>query len=73
MKFYLVSTIRGHFQLFTNKKDAIAYKKEHDVAQKEYGHFEYEVTQVIIKKKQDVLDLMNNVAGSPEDHWQGIF
>ena len=73
MKFYLVSTIGGHFQLFTNKKDAIAYKKKHDVVQKEYMREEYEVTQVIIKKKQDVLDLINNVAGSPEDAWNGFF
>ena len=27
MKFYLVHTPHGHFQLFTNKKDANAYKK----------------------------------------------
>ena len=73
MKFYLVSTIKGHFQLFTNKKDANAYKKENDELQKEYMREEYEVTQVIIKKKQDVLDLMNSVAGSPEDAWDGFF
>ena len=73
MKFYLVSTIGGHFQLFTNKKDANAYKKEHDELQKEYRREEYEVTQVIIKKKQDVLDLMNSVAGSPMSAWDGFF
>tara|TARA_A100000172_G_scaffold32717_1_gene19635 strand:+ start:210 stop:431 length:222 start_codon:yes stop_codon:yes gene_type:complete len=73
MKFYLVSTIRGHFKLFTNKKDAIAYKKEHDVLQKEYDRPEYEVTQVVIKKKQDVLYLVNFLGGSPEYAWDGFF
>tara|TARA_R100000773_G_C4153422_1_gene74422 strand:+ start:73 stop:294 length:222 start_codon:yes stop_codon:yes gene_type:complete len=69
MKFYLVSTIRGNFKLFTNKKDAIAYKKEHDKLKKEYHRSEYEVTQVVIKKKQDVINLVNPLAGEPEEEW----
>lgn len=73
MKFYLVSTIRGHFQLFTNKKDAFAYKKENNPLQLEHGRHEYEVTQVVIKKKKDVLNLVNSLGGSPEDEWNGFF
>tara|TARA_R100000697_G_scaffold85723_1_gene97735 strand:+ start:587 stop:808 length:222 start_codon:yes stop_codon:yes gene_type:complete len=73
MKFYLVSTIRGHFKLFTNKKDANRYKKEQDVWQKHHMREPYEVTQVIIKKKQDVINLLNDLGGSPEDAWDGFF
>tara|TARA_Y100001937_G_scaffold25768_1_gene36936 strand:- start:117 stop:374 length:258 start_codon:yes stop_codon:yes gene_type:complete len=73
MKFYLVSTIRGHFKLFTNKKDAIAYKKEHDVLQKEYDRLEYKITHVVIKKKQDVLNLVNSLAGEPEEEWGAFY
>tara|TARA_R100001594_G_scaffold150435_1_gene211589 strand:- start:1170 stop:1391 length:222 start_codon:yes stop_codon:yes gene_type:complete len=73
MKFYLVSTIQGHFQLFTNKKDANAYKKEHDELQKDYMREEYEVTQVIIKKKQDVINFVNRLGGQPGEQWDGFF
>ena len=73
MKFYLVSTIRGHFKLFTNKKDAIAYKKEHDVFQKEYDRSEYKVTQVVIKNKQDVINFVDPLAGKPEEEWVAFY
>ena len=70
MKFYLVNSTRGHFQLFTNKKDANAYKKEHDWP--EYGN-EFEVSQVVIKNKNDVLHLVNILSGEPEEAWQNIY
>jgi len=73
MIFYLVSTIGGHFQFFTNKKDANAYKKEHDALQKMYEREEYEVTQVVIKKKQDVINLVNRLGGQPGEQWDGFF
>ena len=69
MKFYLVSTVQGHFQLFTNAKEAIAYKKEVNPIQLENGRSEYQITHVVIKKKQDVLNLVNNLSGTEEEAW----
>ena len=69
MKFYLVSTIRGHFQLFTNAKEAIAYKKEVNPVQLANDRSEYQITHVVIKKKQDVLRLVNNLSGTAEEAW----
>ena len=69
MKFYLVHVMRGHFQLFTNKKDAMAYKKEVNPLQVELEANEYEVTQVVIKNKNDVIDLVNRLSGTPDEAW----
>ena len=69
MKFYLVSTIQGHFQLFTNAKEAIAYKKEVNPIQLASDRNEYQITHVVIKKKQDVLNLVNSLAGTEEEAW----
>ena len=70
MIFYLVSTIGGHFQLFTNKKDANAYKKEHDWLDQGQN---YEVRKVIIKNKKDVLDLVNGLSGGPDQSWDAFY
>lgn len=71
MIFYLVHTSHGHFQLFTNKKDAIAYKKEHDWPE----HYDrtFEVSQVVIKNKNDVLDLVNRLSGDPDEEWNVFY
>ena len=69
MKFYLVSTVQGHFQLFTNAKEAIAYKKEVDAIQLANDRSEYQITHVVIKKKKDVLRLVNDLAGTADEAW----
>lgn len=73
MKFYLVSTIGGHFKLFTNKKDAIAYKKEVNPLHVEMDKHEFEVTQVVIKNKQDVINLVNPLGGEQGEQWDAFY
>lgn len=70
MKFYLVSAIQGHFKLFTNKKDALAYKKEYDWPEKDNV---FEVSQVVIKNKNDVLNLVNSLTGDPDEKWDQFY
>ena len=70
MQFYLTATRRGHFKLFINKKDALAYKKEHDWPEQNNV---FEVSQVVIKNKNDVLNLVNGLSGSPGEKWDAFY
>ena len=70
MIFYIAQVEYGNFQLFTNKKDALAYKKKHDWLDQGQN---YEVRKVIIKNKKDVLDLVNGLSGGPDQSWDAFY
>ena len=70
MKFYLVRTAYGHFHLFTNKKDANAYKEQHDEPEQ---HIEFKVSQVVIKNKNEMLNFVNCLSGEPDETWQSRY
>tara|TARA_R100001086_G_scaffold120890_1_gene62242 strand:- start:349 stop:618 length:270 start_codon:yes stop_codon:yes gene_type:complete len=59
---------RGHFQFFTNKKDALAYKKYLENRYSENGK-EYRVTKITLKNKNQFITFLNNLSCQENEGW----
>jgi len=68
MIIYMTKTIRGHFQFFTNKKDALAHKKYLENLYSESGK-EYETHKITLKNKNEWLKFLNNLSCNEEEAW----
>ena len=68
MILYMTTAMRGHFQFFTNKKDALAHKKYLENLYSESGK-EYETYKITLKNKNEWLKFLNNLSCSEDETW----
>ncbi len=68
MILYMTTAMRGHFQFFTNKKDALAHKKYLENLYSESGK-EYETYKITLKNKNEWLKFLNNLSCSEDEAW----
>jgi len=68
MILYMTKAVRGHFEFFTNKKDALAYKKYLENLYSESGK-EYFVEKITLKNKNEWLNFLNNLSCGVDEAW----
>ena len=67
MILYMTTAKRGHFQFFTNKKEAIAYKK---YLENMYGDVnDYVVEKITLKNKNQFITFLNNLSCQESEGW----
>tara|TARA_E500000178_G_C16875715_1_gene686545 strand:+ start:334 stop:555 length:222 start_codon:yes stop_codon:yes gene_type:complete len=73
MQFYLTRSNHGNFGVFPTKKEALAYKKEHECLEENIFQQFYTVEKITIKNKKELISFINGLDMGPSYGWQEYY